>query len=82
MADFATRPSFAGHTGRSATTNHELTSTLDHPRGAGQYSNIPAPGIRCLSHSRAWEVESTWDPILQLIWLNSASCECDMFCKS
>ena len=35
MAGFATRPSFAGHTGSSAKTNHELTSTLDHQMGAG-----------------------------------------------
>jgi hypothetical protein len=36
MAGFATRPSFAGHAGGSATTNHELTSTMDHLMGAGQ----------------------------------------------
>ena len=36
MAGYATRPSFAGHTGGGAKTNHELTSTLDHQMGAGQ----------------------------------------------
>jgi len=34
MAGFATRPSFAGHAGGSAATNHELT--LDHLMGTGQ----------------------------------------------
>ena len=38
MAGFATRPSFAGHTGSSAKTNHELTSTPDHQMGAGHSS--------------------------------------------
>jgi hypothetical protein len=37
MAGFATRPSFAGHTGRSAKTNYELTSNPDHQMGAGQW---------------------------------------------
>ena len=45
MAGFATRPSFAGHTGSSAKTNHELTSTLDHQMGAGQ-SAMTGPSIR------------------------------------
>jgi len=42
MAGFATRPSFAGHTDRSAKTNHELTSTPDHQMGADQgcYASI------------------------------------------
>jgi hypothetical protein len=36
MAGFATRPSFAGHTGGGgAKTNHELTSAPDHQMGAG-----------------------------------------------
>lgn len=34
MAGFATRPSFAGHTNRSAKTDHELTSNPDHLMGA------------------------------------------------
>jgi putative transposase len=34
LSGFATRPSFAGHAGRSATTNHELTSLPDHSMGA------------------------------------------------
>jgi hypothetical protein len=41
MAGFATRPSFAGHAGSSATTNHELTSILDHLMGAGQSARTP-----------------------------------------
>ena len=41
MAGFATRPSFAGHTGSSAKTNHELTSTLDHQMGAGHPDACP-----------------------------------------
>ena len=46
MAGFATRPSFAGHTGSSAKTNHELTSTPDHQMGAGQQRSRTA-----LSHA-------------------------------
>lgn len=38
MAGFATRPRVAGHTGRSARTNHKLTFTVDHSMGAGQCS--------------------------------------------
>jgi hypothetical protein len=45
MAGFATRPSFAGHTGGSATTNHELTSTADHLMRAGQFG-FPFFGAR------------------------------------
>ena len=41
MAGFATRPSFAGHANSSATTNHELTSILDHLMGAGQTASKP-----------------------------------------
>ena len=41
MAGFATRPSFAGHSDRSAKTNHELTSTPHHQMEAGHfYSNV------------------------------------------
>ena len=37
-AGFAIRTSFARRTGRGAKTNHQPTSTLDHPMGARQLS--------------------------------------------
>jgi hypothetical protein len=36
MTGFATRRSFAGHTGRSAKTNHELTSNPEQLFESGE----------------------------------------------
>ena len=41
MAGFATRPSYSGSAGGSAAIDHELTSGLDYPMGAGQIENDP-----------------------------------------
>jgi hypothetical protein len=58
MAGFATRPSLAGHTGRSAKTNHELTCTPDHQMGAGhtvKMTRLNTAGIGyLLSGLSAW----------------------------